>query len=146
MLTVKKAALIYEEAPGTDLPAKGQADGFKAAGIDIKVVDMVLKIKAQMYLLEAANARHEHEVAVWDDVKLPDGKILAPGVVTDSTPIIEHPELVAMRIEAFATRVGRENVVASTDCGLGLRLHPSLAWKKLNVLTEGARIASDRLW
>lgn len=110
------------------------------------VVDIMLKVKAQTYSIEAANVRHEHEVDLWKDVKLPDGKILAPGVVTHSTPLIEHPQLVANRIERFANLVGRENVIASTDCGLGLRLHPSLAWKKLNVLTEGARLASASLF
>lgn len=110
------------------------------------VVDIILRIKAQMYLIEAANVRHEHEIALWADTKLPDGKILAPGVVTHSTPLIETPELVADRIVRVAELVGRENVVASTDCGLGLRLHPQLAWAKLRALTEGARLASQRLW
>ena len=110
------------------------------------VVDIILRIKAQMYLIEAANVRHEHEIALWADTKLPDGKILAPGVVTHSTPLIETPELVADRIVRVAELVGRENVVASTDCGLGLRLHPQLAWAKLRALTEGARLASERLW
>ena len=110
------------------------------------VVDIMLSIKAQMYSIEAANVRHEHEVELWETTKLPDGKILAPGVVTHSTPLIEHPQLVANRIQRFAEVVGRENVIASTDCGLGLRLHPSLAWAKLNVLVEGAQLASDALW
>jgi 5-methyltetrahydropteroyltriglutamate--homocysteine methyltransferase len=110
------------------------------------IVDLMLTVKAQVYLIEAANARHEHEVQVWEDTKLPDGKMLAPGVVTHSTPLIEHPQLVADRIERFAKLVGRENVIASTDCGLGLRLHPSIAWAKLNALTEGAKLASEALW
>ncbi|MEN9704601.1 MAG: hypothetical protein RLZZ393_480 [Pseudomonadota bacterium] len=110
------------------------------------IVDVMLKIKAQVYLFEAANARHEHEFAVWDSVKLPDDRILAPGVVTHSTPLIEHPELVALRIERFAQRVGRERVIASTDCGLGLRCHPEIAWAKLQSLAQGAEIASHRLW
>jgi 5-methyltetrahydropteroyltriglutamate--homocysteine methyltransferase len=110
------------------------------------VVDILLSVKAQTYSIEAANVRHEHEVELWETTKLPDGKILAPGVVTHSTPLIEHPRLVANRIERFARLVGRENVIASTDCGLGLRLHPSLAWAKLKVLVEGARLASDALW
>ena len=110
------------------------------------IVDIMLKVKAQMYLIEAANVRHEHEAEVWENTKLPDGKMLAPGVVTHSTPLIEHPQLVANRIERFAELVGRENVIASTDCGLGLRLHPSLAWAKLNALVEGARLASANLW
>jgi 5-methyltetrahydropteroyltriglutamate--homocysteine methyltransferase len=110
------------------------------------VVDLMLKIKAQMYLIEAANVRHEHEIQLWADTKLPEGKILAPGCVTHSTPLIEHPQLVCDRIVRLANLVGKENVVASTDCGLGLRLHPSLAWKKLEVLVEGARLASEQLW
>ncbi len=110
------------------------------------VVDLMLKIDAQMYLFEAANVRHEHEIQLWENTKLPDGKMLAPGVVTHSTPLIEHPQLVADRITRFANLVGKENVIASTDCGLGLRLHPSIAWAKLNSLTEGAKLASASLW
>jgi 5-methyltetrahydropteroyltriglutamate--homocysteine methyltransferase len=110
------------------------------------VVDIILGIKAQMFLIEAANVRHEHEISLWEDTKLPDGKIIAPGVVTHSTPLIEHPQLVADRIQRWAKLVGRENVIASTDCGLGLRLHPQLAWAKLKSLTEGARLASVALW
>jgi 5-methyltetrahydropteroyltriglutamate--homocysteine methyltransferase len=110
------------------------------------VVDIMLSIKAQTYSIEAANVRHEHEVELWKTTKLPDGKMLAPGVVTHSTPLIEHPQLVANRIQRFAEVVGRENVIASTDCGLGLRLHPSLAWAKLDALVEGARLASAALW
>jgi 5-methyltetrahydropteroyltriglutamate--homocysteine methyltransferase len=110
------------------------------------VVDIILGIKAQMFLIEAANVRHEHEISLWEDTKLPDGKIIAPGVVTHSTPLIEHPQLVADRIQRWAKLVGRENVIASTDCGLGLRLHPQLAWAKLKSLTEGARLASESLW
>jgi 5-methyltetrahydropteroyltriglutamate--homocysteine methyltransferase len=110
------------------------------------VVDIMLSIKAQTYSIEAANVRHEHEVELWRTTKLPDGKILAPGVVTHSTPLIEHPQLVANRIQRFAEVVGRENVIASTDCGLGLRLHPSLAWAKLDVLVEAAKLASAALW
>jgi 5-methyltetrahydropteroyltriglutamate--homocysteine methyltransferase len=110
------------------------------------VVDIMLRIKAQMFLIEAANVRHEHETELWATTKLPDGKILAPGVVTHSTPLIEHPQLVANRIERFAKLVGRENVIASTDCGLGLRLHPQLAWAKMTSLVEGAKLASANLW
>jgi 5-methyltetrahydropteroyltriglutamate--homocysteine methyltransferase len=107
------------------------------------IVDIMLAVKAQTYLFEAANARHEHEYTVWSDVKLPAGKILAPGVVTHSTPLIEHPELVSQRIQRFVKAVGRENVVASTDCGLGLRCHPQIAWAKLRALSEGAVLASS---
>ena len=110
------------------------------------IVDVMLAVNAQTYLFEAANVRHEHEFTVWENVKLPDDKILAPGVVTHSTPLLEHPELVSTRIQRFARLVGRERVVASTDCGLGLRCHPEIAWAKLKVLVEGARRASTALW
>jgi len=109
------------------------------------IVDVMLAVKAQMYLFEAANARHEHEYALWERVKLPPGKILAPGVVSHATALIEHPELVSLRIQRFAKLVGRENVVASTDCGLGLRCHPQIAWAKLRALSEGAALASRAL-
>jgi 5-methyltetrahydropteroyltriglutamate--homocysteine methyltransferase len=101
---------------------------------------LLLKVKAQAYVIEGANARHEHEYAVWDDVKLPDGKILVPGVVTHSTDVVEHPELVAQRIRRYADRVGRENVIAGTDCGFGGRSHPQIAWAKLRALVEGAAL------
>jgi 5-methyltetrahydropteroyltriglutamate--homocysteine methyltransferase len=116
---------------------------------DIPLPDMVevlLAIKAGAYLIEAANVRHEHEATLWERVKLPDGKILAPGVVSHSTKLIEHPELVSARIQRFARMVGRENVIASTDCGLGLRCHPQIAWAKLKTLSEGAALASKALW
>jgi 5-methyltetrahydropteroyltriglutamate--homocysteine methyltransferase len=115
---------------------------------DIPLPDMVevlLAIKAQTYLIEAANVRHEHEAAVWERVKLPKGKILAPGVVSHSTKLIEHPELVSARIQRFARMIGRENVIASTDCGLGLRCHPQIAWAKLKALSEGAALATKAL-
>ena len=104
------------------------------------------RVNAQAYLVEAGNVRHEHEYKVWRDVKLPGGKILIPGVVSHSTDLIEHPELVADRIVAFAEIVGRENVIAGTDCGLGGRVHPQIAWAKLRALGDGAAIASKRLW
>lgn len=110
------------------------------------IVDVMLSVKAQMYLFEAANVRHEHEASLWETTKLPEGKILAPGVVSHSTVLIEHPQLVADRIQRFARMVGRENVIASTDCGLGLRCHPQIAWAKLNALTEGAALATRELW
>jgi 5-methyltetrahydropteroyltriglutamate--homocysteine methyltransferase len=109
------------------------------------MIDVMLAVKAQTYLFEAANARHEHEYTLWETTKLPDGKILAPGVVTHSTPLVEHPELVSQRIQRFANIVGRENVIASTDCGLGLRCHPQIAWAKLKSLSEGAALASRAL-
>ena len=116
-----------------------------------KIVDLILKVRAGAYLIEAANPRHEHEWRVWKDVKLPEGKILAPGVVSHGTNVVEHPELVAERILRFAGLVGRENVIASTDCGFAQeqfnrRVHPSIMWAKLEAMAEGARIASQELW
>jgi 5-methyltetrahydropteroyltriglutamate--homocysteine methyltransferase len=110
------------------------------------VVDLMLRIKAGAYSVEAANPRHEHEWKVWRNVKLPEGKILIPGVVTHHTNVVEHPELVADRIIRFANLVGRENVIAGTDCGMGLRVHPQIAWAKLKALAEGAALASQELW
>jgi 5-methyltetrahydropteroyltriglutamate--homocysteine methyltransferase len=116
-----------------------------------KIVDLILKVRAGAYLLEAANPRHEHEWKVWKEVKLPEGKILAPGVVSHGTNVVEHPELVAERLVRFAQCVGRENVIASTDCGFAQeqfnrRVHPSIMWAKLEAMAEGARIASAELW
>jgi 5-methyltetrahydropteroyltriglutamate--homocysteine methyltransferase len=110
------------------------------------LLELLLAVKAQTLLFEAANVRHEHEVGLWEGVKLPEGRILAPGCVTHSTALVEHPELVSQRLQRFARLVGRENVIASTDCGLGLRTHPQIAWAKLQVLGEGARRASRALW
>ncbi len=110
------------------------------------IVDLLLRIRVGAYLIEAANARHEHEWRVWQEVKLPDGKILIPGVVSHATNVVEHPELVAERIVRFANLVGRENVIAGTDCGLGGRLHRQLVWAKLKSLSEGARLATGQLW
>ena len=115
------------------------------------ISDLILKVRAQAYSLESANPRHEHEWMVWKDVKLPDGKILIPGIVTHSTNVVEHPELVAWRIKNFASVVGRENVIAGTDCGFSqsyniVRCHPSVQWAKLEALVEGARMASKDLW
>jgi 5-methyltetrahydropteroyltriglutamate--homocysteine methyltransferase len=116
-----------------------------------KIVDLILKVRAGTYLIEAANPRHEHEWRVWKDVKLPEGKILAPGVVSHGTNVVEHPELVAERILRFAGVVGCENVIASTDCGFAQeqfnrRVHPTIMWAKLEAMAEGARIASEVLW
>jgi 5-methyltetrahydropteroyltriglutamate--homocysteine methyltransferase len=110
------------------------------------IVDVMLKVNAQAYSIEAGNVRHEHEYKVWRDVKLPDGKILIPGVVSHATNVVEHPELVADRLIAYANAVGRENVIAGTDCGLGGRVHPQIARAKLNALSEGARLATCQLW
>jgi 5-methyltetrahydropteroyltriglutamate--homocysteine methyltransferase len=110
------------------------------------IVEVMLHVKAQAYSVEAGNVRHEHEHKVWRDVKLPDGKILIPGVVSHATNVVEHPEVVADRILAYANAVGRENVIAGTDCGLGGRVHPEIAWAKLRALAEGAKLASKQLW
>jgi 5-methyltetrahydropteroyltriglutamate--homocysteine methyltransferase len=111
-----------------------------------EVVDLILKVRAQGYSVEAGNVRHEHEWKVWQNTKLPAGKVLIPGVVSHATNVLEHPELVADRIVRFAQTVGRENVIASTDCGLGGRVHPQIAWAKLQALAEGARLATKQLW
>jgi 5-methyltetrahydropteroyltriglutamate--homocysteine methyltransferase len=115
------------------------------------IVDMVLRVNAGAYALEQANPRHEHEWRVWADVELPEGKVLLPGVVTHSTNVVEHPELVAERIVRLAKLVGRERVIASTDCGFAQspfirRVHPSIQWAKLSALVEGARLATEELW
>jgi 5-methyltetrahydropteroyltriglutamate--homocysteine methyltransferase len=110
------------------------------------IVDVMLAINADTYLFEAGNVRHEHEWRVWRNVKLPDGKVIVPGVVSHATNLVEHPDLVADRIVRFAEGVGRENVMAGTDCGLGGRVHPQIAWAKLESLVKGAEIATDRLW
>jgi 5-methyltetrahydropteroyltriglutamate--homocysteine methyltransferase len=115
------------------------------------IVDLILRVRAEAYVLEAANPRHEHEWQVWESVKLPDGKILIPGLVAHSTNVIEHPELIAWRIKNFARLVGRENVIAGTDCGFSqnwntVRVHPSIQWAKLEALAQGARLASKELW
>jgi 5-methyltetrahydropteroyltriglutamate--homocysteine methyltransferase len=109
------------------------------------IVDLVLKVKAQGLLIEGANARHEHEVAVWKDVKLPPDKILIPGVVTHSTDVVEHPELVSQRLQRYARLVGKENIIAGTDCGFGGRSHPQIAWAKLRSMVHGAALASKAL-
>ena len=104
------------------------------------IVDLLLQVKARYYLIEGANARHEHEYAVWDEVSLPDGKVLIPGVITHSTDVVEHPELVAQRLRRYAKRVGRDNVIAGADCGFGGRSHPQIAWAKLESLVKGAAL------
>jgi 5-methyltetrahydropteroyltriglutamate--homocysteine methyltransferase len=114
-------------------------------------LDLMLRINAQAFSFEAANPRHEHEWAVWKDAKLPDDIILIPGVVSHCVHLVEHPELVAQRIERYASIVGRDNVLASNDCGFatsaaGDEVNTEVAWAKLEALVEGARIASARLW
>jgi 5-methyltetrahydropteroyltriglutamate--homocysteine methyltransferase len=114
-------------------------------------VDLMLRIHAGSYSIEAANPRHEHEWRVWEDVRLPDDKVLVPGVVSHCITLVEHPELVAQRIMRYASVLGRERVVASNDCGFatsaaGDEVHPDVAWAKLQALVEGAQLASRRLW
>jgi 5-methyltetrahydropteroyltriglutamate--homocysteine methyltransferase len=125
----------------------GSWHGPHKGDVELKdVIDLLLKVKAQGYSVEAGNVRHEHEWKVWQDTRLPDGKVVIPGVVSHATNVLEHPELVADRIVRFAKAVGRENVIASTDCGLGGRVHPQIAWAKLGALAEGARLATKQLW
>jgi 5-methyltetrahydropteroyltriglutamate--homocysteine methyltransferase len=110
------------------------------------IVELMLAVNAGAYSFEAGNVRHEHEWKVWQEVKLPDDKAILPGVVSHATNVVEHPELVADRILRFANLVGRERVIASTDCGLGGRVHPQIAWAKLEALVAGAALATRRLW
>ncbi|MGA2882649.1 MAG: cobalamin-independent methionine synthase II family protein [Bryobacteraceae bacterium] len=116
------------------------------------MLPVILKVNAGAYSFEAANARHEHEYHVWENVKLPDGKAIIPGVVTHASNIVEHPELIAERIVRFARLVGRENVIAGTDCGFSSQatyqpeIHPSVMWAKFRAMAEGARLATERLW
>jgi 5-methyltetrahydropteroyltriglutamate--homocysteine methyltransferase len=113
------------------------------------IVDLVLQVPAGSYLFEAANPRHEHEWRVWEDVKLPAGKTIVPGVISHATNVVEHPELVAERLSRFASLVGPENIAAGTDCGFAQgpyiqRVHPSIMWAKLASLAEGAALATKR--
>jgi len=111
------------------------------------IIDIILKVKASVYSFEAANPRHQHEWRVWQDVKLPAGKSLMPGVIGHATDIVEHPRLVADRLIQYAHLVGKENVVAGTDCGVGSRVwNGEIAWAKFSAMAEGARIASKELW
>jgi 5-methyltetrahydropteroyltriglutamate--homocysteine methyltransferase len=111
-----------------------------------EIVGLMLKINAGAYSFEAGNVRHEHEWAVWKDTKLPDDKVILPGVVSHATNVVEHPELVAERIGRFTGLVGRERVIASSDCGLGGRVYSDIAWAKLETLAQGAALASKQLW
>jgi 5-methyltetrahydropteroyltriglutamate--homocysteine methyltransferase len=109
------------------------------------IVDVMLAINAGAYSFEAGNVRHEHEWRVWQEARLPDDKLILPGVVSHATNVVEHPELVADRIVRFANLVGKERVIASTDCGLGGRIHPQIAWAKLEALAQGAALATRQL-
>jgi 5-methyltetrahydropteroyltriglutamate--homocysteine methyltransferase len=115
------------------------------------IADLILSVKVGAYVIEGANPRHEHEWVVWKDVKMPEGRLLIPGVISHATNVVEHPELVAQRIVRLARLLGRENVVAGTDCGFAQgpfhrRVHPTVMWAKLEALVEGARLASNELW
>jgi 5-methyltetrahydropteroyltriglutamate--homocysteine methyltransferase len=115
------------------------------------IVDLILSVKVGAYVIEGANPRHEHEWKVWQQVKLPEGKVLIPGVISHATNVVEHPELVAERITRLAQLVGRESIIAGTDCGFAQgpfyrRVHPSIMWAKLTSLAEGARLATAELW
>jgi 5-methyltetrahydropteroyltriglutamate--homocysteine methyltransferase len=115
------------------------------------IVDLILTLRVGAFVIEGANPRHEHEWKVWQDVKLPPGKVLVPGVISHATNIVEHPELVAERIVRYANAVGRENVIAGTDCGFAQspmyrRVHPTIMWAKLEALAAGAKLASNALW
>ena len=116
------------------------------------MLPLILKVNAGAYSFEAANPRHEHEYHVWENVKLPDGKLIIPGVVTHASNIVEHPELIAERIVRFARLVGRENVIAGTDCGFSSQatynpeIHPTVIWAKFRAMAEGARLATEQLW
>ena len=116
-----------------------------------EVIDLILRVPARYHLIEQGNVRHEHEWRLWEDVALPEGKVLVPGVVTHHTNVVEHPELVAERLVRLAKLVGRENVMGGTDCGFAQgafvrRVHPTIQWAKLEALAEGARLATERLW
>ncbi len=130
----------------------GSWNGPHTADLPLRdLVDLLLRIKVGGYSIEGANPRHAHEWRVWETVKLPEGRTLIPGVISHATNIVEHPELVAERIVRLARLVGRENVIASTDCGfaqgaLYRRVHPSIMWAKLEALVEGAALASRELW
>jgi 5-methyltetrahydropteroyltriglutamate--homocysteine methyltransferase len=115
------------------------------------IVDIMLRVNAGAYSFEAGNPRHEHEWRVWEEVKLPDGKALIPGVITHGSNFVEHPEAIAQRIGRFAAVVGRENVIAGADCGFAsfsttCEVHPSVVWTKLAALGQGARLATQELW
>jgi 5-methyltetrahydropteroyltriglutamate--homocysteine methyltransferase len=130
----------------------GNYEGPHDHDIDVaRIMDVIVKAKPSGILFEAANARHEHEWAVWKDAKLPQDKVLIPGTLDSCSNYVEHPELVAQRIERYASIVGRERVIAGTDCGFGTfagygKMDPEISYKKLRAMVEGAQIASKRLW
>jgi 5-methyltetrahydropteroyltriglutamate--homocysteine methyltransferase len=156
-LTVRVAALNHalEGIPEEQVRFHvcwGNYEGPHSFDVPLKdIVDLVLQVHAGAYSIEASNPRHAHEWQVWEDVKLPDGKILIPGVIDSTTNFVEHPELVAQRIESYARLVGPENVIAGSDCGFGTsagrpNVHPEIVWAKFKAMAEGAQIASRRLY
>ena len=110
------------------------------------LIRAITRIKAQGYQIEAANVRHGHEWSVWRDAKLPDDKILMPGVICHATNVVEHPDYIAELLLKYAAVVGRERVIGATDCGFRWRVHPQIAWAKLAALVEGAQVATRKLW
>jgi 5-methyltetrahydropteroyltriglutamate--homocysteine methyltransferase len=126
--------------------------GPRVHDLEVKhIIDILMKIRAGAFSFEASNPRHEHEWAVWKEAKLPDGTVLIPGVITNSSVLVEHPELVAQRLIRYADFVGRENVIAGTDCGFASfagtdEVHASIVWAKMKAMVQGAEIASKRLW
>jgi 5-methyltetrahydropteroyltriglutamate--homocysteine methyltransferase len=160
----RKTAERYVEALNhglRDIPAEkvrfhtcyGINEGPRVHDAPLKdILDVMLKVNAGAYSFEAANPRHEHEYHVWENVKLPEGKVLIPGVVTHASNIVEHPELIAERITRYAKLVGRENVIAGTDCGFSSQatynpeVHPTVVWAKFQAMAEGARLATAQLW
>jgi 5-methyltetrahydropteroyltriglutamate--homocysteine methyltransferase len=130
----------------------GSWNGPHAFDVELKdIVDLILKVRVGGYLLEMANPRHEHEWRLWEKTKLPKGRALIPGVISHATNVVEHPKLVAERLVRLAKLVGRDSIMAGTDCGFAQgpfvqRVHPSIMWAKLRTLVEGARLASKQLW
>ena len=131
----------------------GINEGPRIFDIGLKdIIGLMLKVNAEAISFENANARHEHEWRLWEDIKLPAGKILIPGVITHCSNIVEHPELVAERICRYAKLVGRENVIGGSDCGFSSQatftpeIHPTVVWAKFQAMAEGAKIATKQLW
>ncbi len=130
----------------------GNYEGPHTHDVPLKdIVDLILQVRAGAYSVEASNPRHAHEWQVWESVRLPAGKVLIPGVIDSTTNFVEHPEIVAQRIVQYANLVGRENIIAGTDCGFGTsagppKVHPTVMWAKFNAMAEGAKLASQRLW
>ncbi len=126
--------------------------GPRVHDLEVKhIIDILMKIRAGAFSFEASNPRHEHEWAVWKEAKIPEGTVLIPGVITNSSVLVEHPELVAQRLIRFADFMGRENVIAGTDCGFASfagsdEVHASIVWAKMQAMVQGAEIASKKLW